>query len=120
MKNNLSTVICCTALAALGASLADFKIVPQNTINAQSAPLELVTHRDTVFSNKTDTVRDTVHVVKTKKVVKYKRVTHTVRDTVQQEIPILYIKTREHRKETAPDSIPARPRYVVKKAVMLQ
>ena len=112
-----ATIIVCALMCAFGSQLAKIHYEPTNTITAAESPpfqlpkyVEKVVH-DTITP--CDTIRDTVHHTKviTKQVIRTKRVPYAVRDTVS----ILYIKTREPRKGTAPDSIPRK--YVIHDAV---
>ena len=114
---NIVTAVCCISLGIYGlysGSHKDITIKPQNTVSAASlskplTPIRQVVH-DTIAVPDT-TKRDTVHKIITKTRTRIKRVPYPVRDTVS----ILYIKTREARKGTPPDTIPRK--FVVHDAV---
>lgn len=114
---NLATIVGCISLCIFGFAISnkeDITVTPTNTMSAAPlnellTPMKQVVH-DTVHVADT-TRRDTVHKVITKTRIKVKRVPYPVRDTVS----ILYIKTREARKGTPPDTIPRK--FVVHDAV---
>ena len=112
---NLVTVLCCVSLGIYGLYTGSLNIPTKPSNTATAAPLNEIlspikqTVHDTVTVQ--NAVRDTVHKITTKTRIRIKRVPYPVRDTVS----ILYIKNREERKGTPPDSIPKK--YIIHDAI---
>lgn len=107
------TIAACVLLFGYGLKITNANSVPQNTIAAaQSPPIAAALHpieiHDTILVTPSDTVRDTVSVVKYKTKYKMKRVPCTHNDSI---VSIIASNSREVRKETPPDTIPSVPRW---------
>ena len=112
MKQYL-TVIACGFLFLYGLKISNVDSVRQNTIAAAKSPpitaaLSPITVHDTIKVTPSDTIRDTVSIVKYKTKYKTKRVPCTHNDSIVSNV---MSNSRGVRKETPPDTIPSKARW---------
>lgn len=118
---NITTVLACALLCAYGFLSGNIDVKPQNTItasenNSLASVLHPITKHDTVEITKS--IRDTV-VKKERVYVKVKQkerkqdrgVCATCDTSVENSVT--WLKPREGRKGTPPDTLPARKRYEI-------
>ena len=109
MKDSI-TAICCACMLAAGVYVSKLNTTPTNTIQAAntdfSSFMQPIQVHDTITTS--DTIRDTVPVIKYKTKYKTKRVPCTHSDTT---VSNTVSSSREVRKGTPPDTLPSPARW---------